>query len=171
MKNQTLTLRSLSLFLAGLILFASCSSTTIIQSSPSGAKLYLNGEPVGTTPYTYSDTKIVGSSVAVRLEKEGYDEINTYFSRDEEVDVGAVIGGIFFLWPFLWTMKYKPSRTYELTPSSGDVPTVLQVEQRQAQLQSKADRLRELKQLLDDGIITQEEFDSEKKKILEEGPE
>lgn len=171
MKNQTLTLRSLSLFLAGLILFASCSSTTIIQSSPTGAKLYINGEPVGTTPYTYSDTRIVGSTVAVRLEKEGYDEVNTYFSRDEEVDVGAIIGGIFFLWPFLWTMKYKPARTYELIPSTGDVPSAIEVEQREIQLQSKADRLRELKQLLDDGIITQEEFEAEKKKILEEGPE
>lgn len=171
MKNQTLTLRSLSLFLAGLILFASCSSTTIIQSSPTGAKLYINGEPVGTTPYTYSDTKIVGSTVAVRLEKEGYDEVNTYFSRDEEVDVGAVIGGIFFLWPFLWTMKYKPARTYELIPSTGGFPSVIEVEQRQIQLKSKAERLRELKQLLDDGIITQEEFEAEKKKILEEGPE
>ncbi len=33
---------------------------------------------------------------------------------------------------------------------------------------SKADRLRELKQLLDEKIITQEEFDKEKKKILDE---
>jgi len=33
---------------------------------------------------------------------------------------------------------------------------------------SKADRLRELKQLLDDKIITQEEFEKEKKKILDE---
>lgn len=32
---------------------------------------------------------------------------------------------------------------------------------------SKADQLRELKKLLDDGILTQEEFDSEKKKILD----
>ena len=33
--------------------------------------------------------------------------------------------------------------------------------------QSKAERLRELKSLLDDGVLTQEEFDSEKKRILE----
>lgn len=31
---------------------------------------------------------------------------------------------------------------------------------------SKADKLRELKQLLDEGILTQEEFEAEKKKIL-----
>ncbi|MGA3013060.1 MAG: SHOCT domain-containing protein [Bacteroidales bacterium] len=34
--------------------------------------------------------------------------------------------------------------------------------------QSKADRLRELKKLLDDGILTQAEFDKEKKKILDD---
>jgi predicted Zn-dependent peptidase len=33
---------------------------------------------------------------------------------------------------------------------------------------SKADRLRELKKLLDEKIITQEEFEKEKKKILDE---
>ena len=33
---------------------------------------------------------------------------------------------------------------------------------------TKSDRLRELKQLLDEGILTQEEFDVEKKKILNE---
>lgn len=32
---------------------------------------------------------------------------------------------------------------------------------------SKADKLRELKELFDEGILTQEEFDKEKKKILE----
>ena len=31
----------------------------------------------------------------------------------------------------------------------------------------KADKLRELKKLLDEGILTQEEFESEKKKILD----
>lgn len=33
---------------------------------------------------------------------------------------------------------------------------------------SKADRLRELKELLDEGVLTEEEFSSEKKKILDE---
>ena len=33
---------------------------------------------------------------------------------------------------------------------------------------SKADRLRELKKLLDEGVLTQQEFENEKLKILEE---
>jgi hypothetical protein len=152
------------MLLAGSILFTSCASTTVINSNPSGAKIYLNGEPVGTTPYTHTDTRIVGSSTSVKLEKEGYAPMNTSFSRDEEVDVGAVIGGVLVLVPFLWTMKYKPTHMYELTTSSGETATTQQIQP----VKSKANRLRELKQLLDEKIITQDEYAKEKKKILEE---
>lgn len=76
----------------------------------------MNDEPVGTTPYTHTDTKIVGTTTSIRLVEDGYQDFNGVLIRNEEVDVGAVIGGIFFLFPFLWTMKYKPTHTYELTP-------------------------------------------------------
>ena len=163
-----MTTKMISLLLAGLILMASCVSTTMIQSNPSGAKVYLNDEPVGTTPYTHRDTRIVGSTTIVKLEKEGFDPLNTSFSRDEEVDVGAIIGGIFVLVPFLWTMKYKPTHSYELLPISGAEQSTLKTQPQQNENKSKAARLRELKQLLDEKIITQEEYEKEKKKILEE---
>ena len=164
-----MTKKTISLILAGSILLISCSSTTMIQSNPSGAKVYLNGEPVGTTPYTHQDTKIVGSLTTVKLEKEGFDPLNTSFSRDEVVDIGAIIGGVFVFVPFLWTMKYKPSHTYELTPSSVYEQTLIKPNQQQIQTKSKADRLRELKELLDEKVVTQKEYENEKKKILEEG--
>lgn len=93
-----------------------CSSTTVINSVPEGATIYLNGERVGTTPYTLSDTKIVGSSNAIMLKKEGYQDFIATFSRTEEADVGAIVGGVLVLVPFLWTMGYKPTHTYEMTP-------------------------------------------------------
>lgn len=102
--------------LAFAVFFASCSSTTIIQSEPSGAKVYMNEEYKGVTPLTYSDTKIVGSVTTLRLELEGYETLNTLLSRNETVDVGAIIGGVFFLFPFLWTMQYNPTHMYELKP-------------------------------------------------------
>ena len=52
-------LKNISLLLAGAVLITSCSSTTLIQSNPPGAKVYLNDEAVGTTPYTHKDKKIV----------------------------------------------------------------------------------------------------------------
>ncbi|GAB3499442.1 hypothetical protein GCM10027341_22750 [Spirosoma knui] len=162
--------RLLPLALATIILLESCASSTVIQSNPSGAKVYLNSAYVGTTPYTHTDTKIVGSTTHVRLEKEGYQQMNTSFSRDERADAGAIVGGIFLLFPFLWTMKYDPSRTYELTPVTGansPVATSMPLANDQPVSGSKAVQLRDLKKLLDDGILTKEEFEKEKKKILD----
>ncbi|GAB3547521.1 hypothetical protein GCM10027577_22630 [Spirosoma fluminis] len=142
----------------------------MIQSNPSGAKVYLNSAYVGTTPYTHTDTKIVGATTYVRLEKEGYQQLNTSFSRDEKADAGAIIGGLFLLFPFLWTMKYDPFRTYELIPASGaDTPAVtpMPLANDQSVSSSKAIRLRDLKKLLDDGILTKEEYEKEKKKVLD----
>lgn len=106
---------------AGTILFflQACASSTIIQSQPTGAKLYLNGEPVGSTPYTMTDTKMIGSVTTVRLEAPGYETHNASITRNEEFDVGACIGGVFVLVPFLWLFKYKPTHTFELRPMGG----------------------------------------------------
>ncbi len=101
---------------------AACTSSTVINSRPQGARLFLNGSYVGTTPYTMSDTKIVGSTTHVRLEYPGYEVHNTAISRSEEFDVGACIGGVFFWIPFLWIMGYSPQHTYELRPAGGYPP-------------------------------------------------
>ena len=130
MKTNKLFFKISSLLLAGVMLFASCRSTTLIETIPSGAKLYINGEYAGVTPYSYSDTKIVGSTNHVRLEKEGYETTNANFSRDEEADIGAIVGGVFLLFPFLWTMKYKPVHTYEMIPLGS--PTVSNDESQRA---------------------------------------
>lgn len=158
-----------SLALAILVFFTSCMSTTIIQSEPPGALVYINGEKMGKTPYFYSDEKIVGTVVHVKLQKEGYEDLTAAFSRTEEVNVGALIGGLFIWLPLLWVMNYKPIHNYELTPLSydADYGPATTIDSGKSKL-SKADRLIALKDLLDRGILTQEEFDIEKKKILEE---
>ena len=167
MKKQIIITKTISLTLLGFIFLTSCRSTTMIQSIPTGAKIYIDGQPVGTTPYLYSDTKIVGSETTVQLEKEGYEQTNVSFSRDEKADVGAIIGGIIVWFPFLWTMEYNPTHTYELAPITDNMNHDFKVESPQDG-KSKADRLRELKQLLDEKILTQDEFEKEKKKILDE---
>ncbi|EIM76015.1 hypothetical protein A3SI_11659 [Nitritalea halalkaliphila LW7] len=165
----------LAILLAALLLFTSCSSATLIQSTPGGAKLYLNDELVGTTPHKHRDTRIVGSVTDVRLELEGYAPFYSYFARDEEVDVGAIIGGIFFLVPFLWTMKYKPSRMYELTPLSELDPLEQHLQEGPKQVLKEAEaisnleqRLRKLKALFDEGLITEAEYEMARKRALEE---
>jgi len=97
-------------------LFTSCASTTIITSIPSDAKLYMNGEFVGKTPYKYRDTKIVGSENTIRLEKENFEVYKSSFAKDERLAIGPLIGGLFFLVPYLWIMKYNKGHLYELNP-------------------------------------------------------
>lgn len=104
-----------------LLAFSACASTTTINSEPAGAKLYLNGEPVGRTPYTLTDTKIVGSTTSVRLEADGYEPTNGAISRNEQFEIAPCIGGVFLLVPFLWVMGYKPVHTFELRPVGGSV--------------------------------------------------
>jgi hypothetical protein len=62
-------------------------------------------------------------------------------------------------------MKYQPEDVYELVPRGTSSPGTAKA--RLAGKASKADKLRELKQLLDDKVITQEDYDAEKKRILE----
>ena len=164
--RNTVVVKMTSVVLAGAVLLSGCASTTLIQSTPEGAKVYLDGESVGITPYSHTDTKIVGSTTSVKLEKEGYEPFYTYFSRNEQADVGAIIGGVFVWVPFLWIMKYKPTHTYEMSPVRDNLSLVSPVKSRNNL--SKADQLRELKQLIDEKVLTQEEYEVEKKKILDD---
>ncbi len=102
--------------------FAGCASTTMIQSQPPGARVILNGVAVGNTPYAMTDANIIGSTVSVRLEYPGYEPLNTYISRNEELDPLPFIGGFFLLVPFLWMFKYQPAHFYQLQPAGAAPP-------------------------------------------------
>ena len=163
--KTSLFLKFSAVFMAAVILFAGCASSTMINSTPSGAKVVINGEAVGVTPYLYTDTKIVGSLVTLDLTLEGYEPIYTSFRRSEEFNVGTFIGGC-FVWPFwLWTMDYKAKHNYELIPLSVNQSEELPVIQSN---KTKVERLKELKQMLDEKLINQEEFEKQKQKILDE---
>lgn len=96
--------------------FSGCVSSTMLQSQPPGARVSINGMPVGNTPYTMSDTKIVGSSTQIRLEYPGYQPLDVTISRSEEIDPLPLIAGIFLLVPLLWVMRYQAAHLYVLQP-------------------------------------------------------
>jgi hypothetical protein len=119
MKDFTLKTKFLAVFLAIVFLLSGCASTTLIDSYPSGAFLYLNGEAVGQTPYEMTDTKPMFTCTSVRIEKDDHQPFYTTICRNEEADVGAIIAGMFFYVPFIWSMKYKPTHYYRLRPLDG----------------------------------------------------
>ncbi len=96
-----------------LVSIVNCSSTTLIRSSDPEAKIYVDGEFKGKGSVSHTDQKTVGGTTQVRMEKEGCEPVYYNFSRNEEFDAGACIGGVFVLVPFLWIQKYKPEHTYE----------------------------------------------------------
>ncbi len=53
-------------------------------------------------------------------------------------------------------------------PENNTPASVVKQEPTDSRKRSKADRLRELKELLNEGILTQEEYENEKKEILDE---
>jgi hypothetical protein len=114
MKNTIFTIFKTIMIAAFSASLIACASSTQIKSDPASADLYVDGEKVGKTPYTYTDTRIVGSVVHLKMKKEGFEDLDVSFNRSEEPDVGAIVGGVFALVPFLWTMKYKPVHSYEL---------------------------------------------------------
>jgi hypothetical protein len=83
--------------------------------------------------------------------------------RDERVDVGAVIGGIFLLVPFLWTMQYDKDHFYELSQGNS---TSRSVETNSGQVSKSTDELIKVKNMFELGIINNEEYSAIKAKIL-----
>jgi hypothetical protein len=127
--RKTRTPRLLAAVLVSLA--SGCASSTVIRSDPTGAAVFLNGEKVGLTPYTMTDTKPVGSVTTVLLVKPGCENFTTVLSRSEELDPAPVIFGFCALGvPFFWAMKYRPEHLYELEcsgrPAASDVQAALE---------------------------------------------
>jgi hypothetical protein len=103
-----------------------CASATVVKSNPPAAKLYLEGQLKGETPYTYADRAAAGTMRTVTLKKEGYKDFTGHIKR-EQLSVGALIGGLFFLIPLIWILEYPSEYTFEMEKLLTDLPTKPQV--------------------------------------------
>lgn len=101
-------------FISLILIFLFGCSTTYIKSMPSGAKLYMDGEYKGITPYKYTDAKISGSWTKIVIKKEGYKNFETTLKRNDEMHVTALVFGILVLVPLLWCREYADEYVYEL---------------------------------------------------------
>ena len=99
--------------ISALLILTACSSTTTIMSSDPDARIYVNGEYIGTGQADYTDRKVAFSNNQVVLRKEGCEPSNFNFKRNEDPDGGAIVGGFLVLVPFLWVTEYKDHHSYE----------------------------------------------------------
>ncbi len=101
------------LFLLVVLFASACTSSTVIRSSDPESRIYVNGEYMGTGEAFYSDEKVAFSRNKVEIRKDGCRSEYHSFRRNEEADVGAIVGGIFLTFPFLWVTEYKSSHNYD----------------------------------------------------------
>ena len=95
------------------LLASACTSSTVIRSSDPDSRIYVNGEYMGTGEAYYSDEEVAFSRNKVEIRKAGCRSEYHSFRRNEEADIGAIVGGIILTVPFLWVTEYKPYRSYE----------------------------------------------------------
>ncbi|MBN1239792.1 MAG: hypothetical protein JXB36_14910 [Gammaproteobacteria bacterium] len=90
-----------------------CSSSTHIRASDPDARIYVNGEYVGTGDGHYSDRKPAFTKQKVTLRKEGCEADVYSFRRNERPDIGAIVGAYYLVLPALWFLQYKNHHAYE----------------------------------------------------------
>ena len=102
-----------AILILAVLFTTACTSSTVIRSSDPDARIYVNGEYLGTGRARYSDEKVAFSRNEVEISKDGCRSEYHSFRRSEEADVGAIIGGILFTVPYLWVTEYKRRHNYD----------------------------------------------------------
>ena len=107
--------RVLSLMLILALLFASgCGRQALMLSYPPGARVAINGEPVGVTPCTYDYRLSAGQRYRVEVSKPGYRTTSTEMVA-ERFDAAArnrwLAAGL--VWSPLWLGTFFTRRLHE----------------------------------------------------------
>lgn len=101
------------ILLAGLTTLGACSSGTSIRVSDPDARIYVNGEYIGTGWGYYHDRKPAFTKQKVTLRKAGCEAERHSFRRNERPALGAIVGAYYLAVPALWLTKYKDRHTYD----------------------------------------------------------
>jgi len=104
--------------IAAALLLSGCASTTLIQTQPTGASVYIGGEYVGKTPYKMTNTNVVNSGTAVHLEAPGYQPLDATVVRNGDISIGPMIAGSILMIPLLWAKDYPAHSNFQLTEGS-----------------------------------------------------
>jgi hypothetical protein len=90
-----------------IFILLSCSSTTIINTNDLKAKIFVNNKYLGLGSAIHTDMKIAWLGNKVKIKKENCIDQVFVFRKNEEVDVVALVSGLFIFVPLLWVMKYR----------------------------------------------------------------
>jgi hypothetical protein len=120
--------RTVSLLGIVSILNGGCAAhTTHVFSNPQGAKVYVNGEFLGTTPTVYKDKgAFQGASFTFRVELEGYKTITRIFEQEFDTGTAGIefVVGLFLCAPVCcaipWAYALQDQVAFEVEPGTGE---------------------------------------------------
>lgn len=150
-----------------------------VSSNPTGAMVFVNGAQKGTTPVTLDLKR--NSSQKIRVELDGYQpyEISLTKSVSGWVWGNIVFGGLIGL-----AIDAIDGAIYKIKPENiqanllASAGAALKVEmtkgapedaEKIGQMEkTTAEKLKELKELKDDGILTEEEYETKRKALVDQ---
>jgi hypothetical protein len=144
----------------------SCAESTMVRSYPSGAKLYVNGTFRGLTPLGLTVPRSeFADEVRVRLEHDGYAPTEGMLRK--RTCGGRIVGGVFTLGIVLLFKRptcFASPQDFALAPlpaqAGSGVPG--------AHKPTVAERLQRIQKWRDQGIITDEEYEHDRREILKD---
>lgn len=146
---------------ASLALAAGCAESTLIRSHPTGARISVNGQVIGTSPvvFTVPRDRFIAEEFTVTAEHEGYEPGQATLRK--ETCAGRIVGGVFSLGI---AFIFKRPTCFE------DPATVslLALPAAPAAGPSIGERLERIDALRREGRITPEEYDRLRRQILNE---
>ena len=149
-----------------------------MNSVPSGAKVFHNGVPAGTTP-ALLDLKRKRHHV-IRLEKDGYDSAEKALSKSTSgwvagnivfgglvgLAVDAIDGAIYNITPDAVDFSLVPSPRPAGVEPAGEESESLQT--RKPDSANAAARLKQISELHDSGILTDAEYETKRKALVQD---
>lgn len=151
-------------------LFTGTKQKVSIDSNPQGAEVIIDGQRLGVTPAKIKVDReleaLLYGGKEIQFQLEGYRNLG--YELDSKLNTVSILN---FFNPLFWGIdivtgavtKYDNYYKFELMPLENNNSNSFTDDK-----MDKYERLIKLKKLLEDGVITQEEYEKEKAKILEE---
>lgn len=147
-----------TVLLLSTLIFAGCAERVRVVSIPPGARVFLDGREAGTTPYTFTLQEDQLRDIPYRVELEPYRPVEGVLRKG--VAPGRVVGAVFtlgILYAFRSPYYVQNAKVYlALQPTEASGPPLIE------------DRLRKLKELRDDGVLSESEYEEQRTRILQE---
>lgn len=161
-----------------LILVIGCAGKTWIHTDPPANVFSSNGELLGVSPFEYSDMKLSGAETVLVIKAKGF-KTKTVTIKKDVFSIENFLG--FPLLTIPWSYVYEKNYSFELEKSTeGNIlgsaeitnpnhlkPADVEVKESSPDFSANAQKLRELKQLRDQGLITDNEYEQKKKAIID----